>query len=97
MRGDIIEYKDARHIVLRESDKYVLVMNSDMDCMWIEKDAIKHTGETSAHFLQALDEIKINTWENEGSLTARCSACNCKSQGNTPYCPWCGRRMAWKS
>lgn len=36
---------------------------------------------------------KRGRWVDAGSLSARCSACGCKSSGETAFCPNCGAEM----
>lgn len=49
-------------------------------------------------FLQALPaaDVRENVkahWYDVGSLSCRCSACGCKSNRETAFCPNCGAQM----
>ncbi len=91
--GELIIYRNRNYVTLRETDNFLLVMDSDMDCMWIDKSEVLRTGKVLSQFMEVLFELQTYEWITEGSLSARCSGCGCKSQGHTPYCPMCGRKM----
>ena len=39
------------------------------------------------------DAVKHGYWFDVGSLSCRCSACGCKNNKETRYCPTCGSKM----
>lgn len=54
------------------------------------------------HFLRDLpsSEAQPDThahWFEVGSLSCRCSACGCKNDRETAYCPHCGSKMVAKN
>lgn len=70
---------------------------------YIDKDiAVK--GLRMAHDLEGADfvanipaaDVRENVkgqWYDVGSLSCRCSACGCKSNRETAFCPNCGAKM----
>lgn len=37
--------------------------------------------------------VRHGHWYDAGSLSCRCSACGCKNNKETAYCPSCGAKM----